>query len=137
LGNQYYIDVNGIKFPLSRHFTPRVPVLSGDIPPFNVPVSEMDDKSVIKQAFRLWELISYDSFLEALVEQIFVDEEGDLILIPKVGTHKIIFGRFDDSVAERLENLKIFYQEGMPYEGWDKYKSLSIKYRDQVVAVAH
>jgi cell division protein FtsQ len=32
-----------------------------------------------------------------------------------------------------LNRLKIFYKEGMPYEGWRKYETINLKYSGQVV----
>jgi cell division protein FtsQ len=63
-----------------------------------------------------------------------VNEESDIVLIPKVGDHEIVFGRMDESAVERLDNLKIFYREAYPHAGWTTYKQLNIKFKDQVIA---
>jgi cell division protein FtsQ len=67
-----------------------------------------------------------------LIEQIYVSNTGEFTLIPKVGDQKILFGNYTN-VKDKLENLKIFYQEGMPYEGWQKYRTINLKYKGQVV----
>lgn len=134
MGQSYYIDVNGFKFPLSSRYTPRVLVANGHIPAFDRPMSELEDGHIVRQLFELSRLLDRDLLLQSLVEQVYVDENNDLILIPKVGQHKVIFGRLDESSLERLENLKIFYKEVLMQAGWDKYSLLNIKFRDQVIA---
>jgi cell division protein FtsQ len=133
-GQSYYVDVNGIKFPLSNRYTPRVIVASGEIPTFDKPMEDLDSTHCIRQLFELSRILESDLFFQALVEQIYVDENGDMVLIPKIGTHDIVFGKVDENSIERLENLKIFYREAMPVTGWNEYKRLSIKYKDQVIA---
>jgi cell division protein FtsQ len=134
LGQSYYIDVNGIKFPLSRRFTPRVVVASGHIKSFDKPLAELDSTHTVRQLFDLWKILDTDLFLQAMVEQIVVRPDGDMVLIPKVGDHEVIFGKMDEMAAERLDNLKIFYKEAYPQKGWTTYKQLNIKYKDQVIA---
>ncbi|MCD8495578.1 MAG: hypothetical protein LRY45_02455 [Bacteroides graminisolvens] len=72
------------------------------------------------------------NFFNALIEQIYVSNANEFTLIPKVGDQKIIFGKYED-VITKLENLKIFYQEALPYEGWQKYRTINVKYKGQVV----
>ena len=73
-----------------------------------------------------------DPFYSALVEQIYLSNVGEYILIPKVGQQKIILGPYEE-IEDKLERLKIFYKQGIPYEGWQKYKSINLKFKDQVV----
>ena len=39
----------------------------------------------------------------------------------------------DKVVEEKFSKLKVFYKEAIPYEGWEKYKSISLKYDKQIV----
>jgi cell division protein FtsQ len=36
-------------------------------------------------------------------------------------------------LEEKLEQLKTFYKEAMPYEGWKKYRTISVKFKGQIV----
>lgn len=56
-------------------------------------------------------------------------------MIPLVGNQKIVFGSAftDKEVKEKFEKLKIFYKEAIPYEGWNKYSEISLKYDKQIV----
>ncbi len=130
-GLNYYLDASGQKMPLSKHFTARVPVATGNIPP-HVPEFYEREKYVLTHVFELVKLIRKDVFFQPLVEQIHVNQRGEMTLVPKVGRQKIVFGEFADAKA-KLRRLKIFYQEGMPREGWRKYKTINVKFDGQVV----
>ena len=58
-----------------------------------------------------------DEFMSALVEQIHVSNQGEFTLIPKLGNQKILFGKHSN-VLDKIDRLKVFYWEAIPYEGW-------------------
>ena len=132
-GTSYFMDREGYRFPVSRHYTPRVHVVTGKVPIIKESLAS-SDSNVVHQVYELLEFIKKDELLDALVEEVHVEIGGVIELVPKVGKFKIIYGRHDPlAMADRFENLKIFYEEGMPYEGWNKYSSINIEYKDQVV----
>ncbi|MEL6274057.1 MAG: cell division protein FtsQ, partial [Bacteroidota bacterium] len=68
------------------------------------------------------------------IEQVYVNNKGELVLAPKMGDQVIYLGTYDEvKTPERLARLKVFYAKGLPYEGWRKYKSFDLRYADQVV----
>jgi cell division protein FtsQ len=133
-GGNYYLDADGKKMPLSKHFAARVLVATGNLPPHDPLFLKPDSnrKNRLREVFELSKRILEDEFFKAMMEQIYVSNTGEFTLIPKVGDQKILFGNYNQ-VNEKLENLKIFYQEGMPYEGWQKYRTINLKYKGQVV----
>jgi cell division protein FtsQ len=52
-----------------------------------------------------------------------------------LGRQKIVFGSAETSeeVRDKFNRLKVFYKEAMPFEGWNKYTEISLKYEGQVV----
>jgi cell division protein FtsQ len=76
--------------------------------------------------------ISNDDFLKNQIGQIWVENEHSYLLIPVIGNHKIILGTPEEP-ENRLERLKIFYQKGMDEEAWETYKSIDLRYRNQIV----
>lgn len=130
-GLNYYLDKDGMKMPLSRHFTVRVLTATGNIPPHDPNFLERKQHR-LKDLFLLSQMISADEFFSALIEQIYVSNTGEFTLIPKVGDQKIIFGKLENAEV-KLENLRIFYKEGIPYEGWQKYRTINVKFDGQVV----
>ncbi len=131
-GLNYYLDEKGMKMPLSPHFTARVLVATGNIPP-HVPDFLERPRHMLKDVFLLAQRLRQDELFHPLIEQVYVNPQGDMVLVPKVGDQKIILG--DGShLEEKLQNLRVFYQEAVPYEGWRKYRTINLKYRGQVVA---
>jgi len=53
-------------------------------------------------------------------------------LIPRAGDSVILLGDID-GYREKLEKLMKFYKKGLPYEGWNKYKYIDIRFKDQVI----
>lgn len=131
-GANYYLDENAFKMPLSTHFTARVLVATGNIPPY-VTDYKGNIQDMLHHLFELATTIRNDEFLQPMIEQIYVNNNRELTLVPKVGKQKILFGRYT-SVEDKIKRLKIFYTEALPYEGWRKYKTVDLKFQGQIVA---
>ena len=127
----YYLDKNGVKMPLSKYFSARVPIVTGAVPPY---VSDflLRKKYALKEVFNLVQILNADAFFAPMIQQIVVDAAGEFTIIPILGDQKIRIGTLDD-IDGKLDRLKIFYKEAMPYEGWKKYNSISVKYQGQIV----
>ena len=134
-GLDYYLDRSGERMPPSDHYAARVLVATGNLPP-HTPDFRERTRSLLKDVFELAEIIHQDAFLQALIEQVYVNNRGELVLAPKVGSQTIQFGRFVDA-EEKLKRLKIFYREGLPYSGWDQYRAFDLRYEGQVVCRKH
>ena len=52
--------------------------------------------------------------------------------LPLIGDQKIVLGSAR-KIEDKLHRLKIFYQQGMPYAGWNLYETINLKYNGQVV----
>jgi cell division protein FtsQ len=132
-GTGFYIDRNGLKMPLSDRFTARVPVATGNI--FEGYFgSDSLQSFVCNELFKIATYVDKDAFWKAQIEQIFVTTESELVLIPKVGEHEIIFGNTND-MDEKFTKLMLFYKEGLSRMGWNTYKSINLSYKGQVVCV--
>lgn len=132
-GLNYYLDKVGDDIPPSRHYAARVRVANGHLPPYEVGFLG-NEKHLLTQVYRLNERLREDPFLDALIEQIYVNKRGEMILSPKIGKQTILFGRYE-GVEDKLNRLKTFYREGLPYKGWRAYRSFDLRYDGQVVCV--
>lgn len=130
-GNNYYLDASGKKMPPSKNFAARVIVATGNISPFT-PEFREKRKSSLKDLFNITQTLLADEFLASFIQQIHVNNAGEFILVPLIGDQKIVLGSAR-KLEDKLERLKIFYQQGMPYEGWRKYETINLKYSGQVV----
>jgi len=143
-GESYYIDTKSNLMPLSDKYTARVIVATGYIiEPFasryQFPVTTIANHevfskvSVLDDIYNISAYIAKDSVLASLIHQINVTPNKELELYPAIGNHKIIFGEAKD-FEEKFEKLKLFYTEGLnKTDGWNKYSTVNIKYKNQVV----
>ncbi|MGB0839911.1 MAG: cell division protein FtsQ/DivIB [Chitinophagales bacterium] len=127
----YYLSKEGLKMPTKTNFASRVPVISGYIND-NGKTEGSIQAAIAHNIFELASFIENDPFWKAMIEQIYVNEDRDFILTPKMGNHEIILGPTYKK-EEKFKTLKTFYQEAMPKVGWNTYRSINLKYRGQIV----
>lgn len=120
--NNYYVDVYGKILPVSNEFVLYVPVVTGSVNK-QYATTKLKDFVLFLQKNDFW---------SAQVEQIDVSPDSEIVLIPRVGEHEIELGTLDD-YPQKLEKLKTFYVQGLNKIGWGDYKSISLKYKNQVV----
>lgn len=127
----YYLDKNGYKMPMSKYFSARVPIITGAVPPYVADFLSRKNYG-LRDVFFLVQRLNADPFFAPMIQQIVVDPSLEFTLIPILGDQKIRIGNLD-GLDEKLERLKVFYKEAMPYEGWKTYRSISVKYKNQIV----
>lgn len=120
--DDYYLDSEGVKIPTSPKYVERILIATGTIP----------DDQVKKVLLKMADFINKDDFWRAQIEQVFIQENGELLLVPQVGGYLIEFGT-PEEYELKLRNLKAVYQQGFKNMGWNRYKTISVKYRNQVV----
>ncbi len=131
-GVSYYLSDKREIIPVTDIFTAHVPIALGFVDIYN----NHQRDSTVRDA--LWKLVTYasqDTFLNALVDQVEVLEDGELLIIPKWNYHTVLLGRVDDRLGEKLGRLKEFYKEGLTRVGWKNYSQINLKYDNQVVCV--
>ena len=121
-GRSYYIDKDGGIMPVSSNFTAYVPVATGAI-------NEAFAKGPLYD-FALF--LKRDDFWNAQIEQIYVDYDEEIELIPRVGNHIILLGKFDN-YEFKLNKLLSLYKNGFSRTGWNCYRKINLKYDNQVV----
>ena len=131
-GTSYYLDEKGRYMGVSKHYTARVPVVTGFIRSDMPNLAAIDIRHPLNPLFLMVLAIQKDNFLSAQIEQIYIDKEGEFTLITKLGDAKILLGDAQDLV-EKFKRLKIFFREAVPYEGWTKYKTVNVKFNGQIV----
>lgn len=128
----FYIDRNGLKMPISPNFTASVLVANGRIlESFSGKVDTLITR-LAKDLYKTAFYIKQDTLWDAQIEQLVVNDKNDIELVPRVGNQRIILGSAD-SLEVKMRNLRAFYNKAMPKVGWDTYKTINIKYTNQVV----
>lgn len=120
-GNSYYLDRSGKQMPTSSCCANLV-VATGHITP----------QYARQNLTRLGQIMQDDDFWNNQILQIYVAENGEVELVPRVGEHTILLGA-PTHVEEKLGRLKEFYTEGLNKVGWNKYSTISLKYDNQVI----
>ena len=132
-GSYLYMDAKGNKFPVSSNHSAHTVLIRGN---FDEPLMPVDSFacSTIGDALPVINFMLEDEFWDAQVSEIFVKQNGELMLYPQVGNHYIEFGHPVD-IEEKFEKLRLFYDQVIQEVGWKKYKGIVLKYKDQVVAI--
>ncbi|MBS1524372.1 MAG: cell division protein FtsQ [Bacteroidetes bacterium] len=130
----FYIDQNGMKIPLSPNFTARVLVANGYIEEVFGHKVDTLHTDLARELYKTADFIRRDSLWSAQIAEIFVNQDHEMELIPRVGNNRILLGDAD-SLQEKFGRLFTFYKKAMPQVGWDRYKIINIKYANQVVGV--
>lgn len=130
-GYSMYVDKDGTTMPPSLHYAPRVLVAYANVPN-NLDTLKIAKEGIQKDLFTLTHLIREDRFLNILIEQISVDPHGEWTLVPKLGPSRILIGELDD-MDEKIESIKKLYKKILPAEGWDKYSTVNLKFKGQVI----
>ncbi|HLF64893.1 MAG TPA: hypothetical protein VI603_14110 [Saprospiraceae bacterium] len=120
-GQNFYLDGKGVRMPVSRNHTARVHVLTG-------PMATAYAKDVLELVLQ----IRKDKFMDAFIEQLDYVSRNEIVLIPKVGHTQILFGA-PDRIPEKFENIKAFYSEVIAQTGWDRYSTIDLRFRDQII----
>ncbi|RDB03795.1 cell division protein FtsQ/DivIB [Runella aurantiaca] len=123
-----YLTETGEIVPLSGRFAARTVLVSGEF--FAKKQNLTSQKG--KQLIDFLKALQQNPFWKAQVAEVIVANDSELTLMPQVGQHQIDFGLPDDFEV-KFEKLKIFYKNILPLKGWEKYKRVSVKFRNQIV----
>lgn len=142
-GLEYYIDKTGKIIPIKNMETTDVVIASGNID-VNGEVlnkkqldtldieSKKGFEKTLSKIFYIAGKLSSDTILNYQIDQIYVPAKGDYELIPKIGNYIIKIGEPVD-IGDQFTKLDYLYREGFSRIGWDNYKIVDLRYRNQVV----
>jgi len=132
LGKEYYLDQKGLKVPTTLKYVPRVLIATGNIAEgYKAPLEAMDSET-LSNLFEVVNFINKDELWSNQVVQIYVNDNQDIELVPRVGDQQLIIGNAD-SLAQKFELLNVFYQEIMPRVGSQAYDKVNVKYAGQII----
>lgn len=142
-GESAYIDDQGQFMPLSRVFTSRTPIVNGNLSIgfkdlIGEDIRQLVDSIEHKDLFVIHDLFTIvmkcreDEFWKAQFNQFYVNSSAEIEMIPRVGDHIVIVGNAHD-IDKKLNKLALFYSKGLDKTGWNEYKTINLKYANQVV----
>lgn len=137
-GGDFFVDEDGVVVRKRNLYNPRLHIVGGNV---NITsrmlegVSVLDTSiknTILRDIYFIVEYISDDDFWSAQIDQIFVDRDDEIDLIPRVGNHVIHLGTAENFEG-KLRNLEAFYEEVLPEVGWNKYSLINLEFKDQIV----
>jgi cell division protein FtsQ len=137
-GGDFFLDEDGVVVRRRNLYTPRLHIVGGNI---NISqamlngVSVLDTsikKTILKDLYQLVNYINDDDFWSAQIDQIYVDDNDEIDLIPRVGNQRVHLGTIENFKG-KLRNLEAFYDKVLPEVGWNKYSVISLEFKDQIV----
>lgn len=142
-GDSYYLDEEGKMMPLSNKYTVRLIIAHGAIsndysPAFKLinfsKKLKLDTNKLtdLQKVYFLVKYINRSDFWRVMVDNIYVNPDGDIELYLYIGNQEVILGGIDN-LGEKFTKLEQFYRQKMCKLGWSKYKSISVKYKNQIV----
>lgn len=139
----FYLDGSGSLLPVNVNFSARVLVANGFIddsylktPNYRVNIMALADSifidSMMTNLYKLAMYITHDKFFKAQIDQIYVNQQREFELIPRVGNHVIVLGDAHD-LDDKFRKLYAFYKFGLNKIGWNRYNIINIKFKNQVI----
>ena len=117
----FYVDYEGHKMPLSDNFTARVPIVSGTI-------NKQNNQDLIK----VFRYIYDDEFLQKNIIGVEVLPGGSLKMRNRNFNYVIDFGK-TINVDKKFKNYKAFFQKAVQDSLINNYKTVNLKFTQQVV----
>lgn len=137
-GGDFFLDEDGVIVRRRNLYTPRLHVVGGNITITKAMldgVSVLDTsikRSVLKDIYKLVTFLRDDDFWSAQIDQIYVDNNDEIDLVPRMGNQTVHLGSIEN-LEGKLRNLQAFYEKVLPEVGWNKYSVINLEYKDQIV----
>ena len=131
----FYADKSGFIFPLQTKFTSMVPIVDGNLP-LSIEKGFKGDLSSEKEQRWVKDVISMVAFMEKSgiwsdnISQMTVAPDGNLVLIPRRGKERFIFGSPTD-VKGKFGRIGEYYEAVAPLERG--YTRVDVRYSGSII----
>jgi cell division protein FtsQ len=138
--HNFFLAESGNVLPASKQFTPHVLVATGKLEKTYNTIKDNNyacgdenacNSDILKSVHYLVTTIQKHHFLNSYIEQIYVNKNGELELVPADGDHIIVIGEVND-LSKKFGNLMAFYQAGKPSLN-EGYQIVDLKFTNQVL----
>ena len=117
----FYVDYQGNKMPLSDDYSARVPLVLGEI-----------NNNNSAELHALFKYIYDDDFLKKNIIGIQLFNNGAIKLMNRNYNYEIDFGR-SQNIEKKFNNYKAFFQKAVQDSSITKYKTITLRFTQQVV----
>ena len=131
-GSSVYMDENFTVLPVKMNDAVSIPVFSN----FYISPSgaNAQDSLVMQRITGLAQFIQSDPFWMAQIEQVNINADYSFELVTQVGNQTIRLGNRSDWAA-MFDKLKQVYRRITKENGWTKYSTIDLQFKDQVVCI--
>lgn len=120
-GEEYYIDRHGSTMPVGS--------IQGNLV---IATGNISKEFAQKELSNLARFIQDNSYWHDQIQQIHVIKSTDVRMYTRIADHTVLLGNLND-LPEKFNNLKVFYEKGLPATGWNKYTTIDVGYKNIVV----
>ncbi len=127
----YFFDSSGMMMRRNKLRGPNVLIINGNIPFKLTHGKKMGHKKAL-ELLEIARFIHTQPLWNMQFEQCYVDKFERYLLFPRVGSHSIVLNNVVN-LGKKFENLRLFYEKGLPLMGWNKYSEIEISYENQII----
>ena len=133
----FYADAEGYIFPLQRTYASHVQIIDGKIPlaansGYKGDIADPKEKAWFASVMNVVNYIENSRTWKDKIVQISIDEGQNLILIPREGNERFLFGQPTD-IRDKFSKMEKYYTHIIPAKGEGHYKTVDLKYKGQIV----
>ena len=133
----FYADAEGYIFPLQNSYASHVQIVDGNIPlaansGYKGVIEDPKEREWFKSVMNVINYMEGSKVWKGKIVQISVDEKGELILVPREGKEKFLFGQ-PHSLEEKFSKMERYYTTIIPEKGSERYRSVDVRYEGQIV----
>ena len=133
----FYADAEGYIFPLQSSYASHVQIIDGAIPlaansGYKGCIENTEEKAWFKKIMNVVNYMEESKVWRGKIVQIHVQENGELILVPREGNEKFLFGQ-PGSLEEKFGKMEKYYTTIVPEKGSDRYRTVDVRFADQIV----
>jgi len=126
-----YIGSEGEVLPTSEKYASKVITIDGP-GSRKLAYAGFQKDTACNNILQLVNFINQDPFWKAQLAHMYISEKSEITFYPQVGGQEIEFGPAQD-LDQKFEKLNAFYHKIVPAKGWNTYRKVSVKFKNQIV----
>lgn len=139
-GHDFYIDSSLKILQIEPHCQTNLPIITGNME-FGFPTdyfgaldveNHQREREELKNIVNFVEYVHNDDFLSKLIVQIYLKNQNEIEIIPRIGNQIIVFGGYED-YPRKLDKIKRFYLNSFSHKWWKEANTINVKFNDQVI----
>lgn len=132
----FYIDSTGCIFPLQKGYSAQVPVIDGNVPVkiaggYKGLAPTPEEQEWVERMLELIRVMR-NGVWATNISQIRVGRDGSMVMIPRTGNEKILFGSADD-IERKFAKIEKYYTHIKPSKGEGYYSSVDVTNKGKII----